>query len=104
MGGRDETDWVAFDLRVSINVSPRLAERVRAFLFAELRYIEADDPEVLALEHDLAGLSARMLDRRGNPFADIARLDDDLSDEVADYGDEEFYWFGEAIQLRSVAS
>lgn len=79
-----------FHLDVSISLEPALAERMRAHLFTELRQIEADDPEVLALEHDLPALWARALDRQRNPFAEVYEVSgEDLLDD--------YRWFAEVI-------
>lgn len=87
----DTAASVDFDLKVSISLTSGLADRFRIYCYTELCEIEADDPEVLALEHDLPGLWARMLDRQRNPFAEIY----DVSGE--DMWDD-YRWFGDVIR------
>jgi hypothetical protein len=81
-------DTVDFELKVSISLSNALAERMRTRLFQELRKIEGDDPEVLALEHDIAGLWARAIDRQLNPFDEVYDVSgEDLWDDYRWFAD-----------------
>ncbi len=90
---RDESDWVTFDVHATLSgrmvacasLSPEMAQRLRSHLFRELCQIEAGDPEVLALEHDLPGLCQRALDRQIDPLAEAYEVSgDDLWED---------YWY-----------